>query len=314
MKRVLASICAAALALSLAACSSTASSSESSSAAEESSSAASTTEESSAASDESTGASGSITVVTREDGSGTRSAFIELTGVETDEGDMTIATAQVANSTNNVMTSVQAEPSAIGYISMGSLNETVKGIAVDGVEPTTDNVKAGTYPISRPFNIVTNGDISAQDELTQDFVNWVMSADGQAICTEEGYIGDDAAEAYTSTQPSGSLAVGGSSSVSPVMEKLIETYMADVNPNASIDLQTTDSTNGVTGALDGTYNIGMASRAISDDEASQGAVSTQLAMDCIAVIVNTENAVSNISMDSLRGIYTGEVTDWADVQ
>ena len=296
MKRVIASVCAAALALSMVACGSDASTSTSTSTGSES------------------GASTSITVVTREDGSGTRSAFVELTGVETDEGDMTIATAQVANSTNNVMTSVQAEPSAIGYISMGSLNETVKGIAVDGVEPTTDNVKAGTYPISRPFNIVTNGDISAQDELTQDFVNWVMSADGQAICTEEGYIGDDAAEAYTSTQPSGSLAVGGSSSVSPVMEKLIETYMADVNPNASIDLQTTDSTNGVTGALDGTYNVGMASRAISDDEASQGAVSTQLAMDGIAVIVNTENAVSNISMDSLRGIYTGEVTDWADVQ
>lgn len=296
MKRVIASVCAAALALSMVACGSDASTSTSTSTGSES------------------GASASITVVTREDGSGTRSAFVELTGVETDEGDMTIATAQVANSTNNVMTSVQAEPSAIGYISMGSLNETVKGIAVDGVEPTTDNVKAGTYPISRPFNIVTNGDISAQDELTQDFVNWVMSADGQAICTEEGYIGDDAAEAYTSTQPSGSLAVGGSSSVSPVMEKLIETYMADVNTNASIDLQTTDSTNGVTGALDGTYNIGMASRAISDDEASQGAVSTQLAMDGIAVIVNTENTVSNISMDSLRGIYTGEVTDWADVQ
>ena len=296
MKRVIASVCAAALALSMVACGSDASTSTSTSTGSES------------------GASTSITVVTREDGSGTRSAFVELTGVETDEGDMTIATAQVANSTNNVMTSVQAEPSAIGYISMGSLNETVKGIAVDGVEPTTDNVKAGTYPISRPFNIVTNGDISAQDELTQDFVNWVMSADGQAICTEEGYIGDDAAEAYTSTQPSGSLAVGGSSSVSPVMEKLIETYMADVNPNASIDLQTTDSTNGVTGALDGTYQVGMASRAISDDEASQGAVSTQLAMDGIAVIVNTENAVSNISMDSLRGIYTGEVTDWADVQ
>ena len=296
MKRVIASVCAAALALSMVACGSDASTSTSTSTGSES------------------GASTSITVVPREDGSGTRSAFVELTGVETDEGDMTIATAQVANSTNNVMTSVQAEPSAIGYISMGSLNETVKGIAVDGVEPTTDNVKAGTYPISRPFNIVTKGDISAQDELTQDFVNWVMSADGQAICTEEGYIGDDAAEAYTSTQPSGSLAVGGSSSVSPVMEKLIETYMADVNPNASIDLQTTDSTNGVTGALDGTYNIGMASRAISDDEASQGAVSTQLAMDGIAVIVNTENAVSNISMDSLRGIYTGEVTDWADVQ
>ena len=296
MKRVIASVCAAALALSMVACGSDASTSTSTSTGSES------------------GASTSITVVTREDGSGTRSAFVELTGVETDEGDMTIATAQVANSTNNVMTSVQAEPSAIGYISMGSLNETVKGIAVDGVEPTTDNVKAGTYPISRPFNIVTNGDISAQDELTQDFVNWVMSADGQAICTEEGYIGDDAAEAYTSTQPSGSLAVGGSSSVSPVMEKLIETYMADVNPNASIDLQTTDSTNGVTGALDGTYQVGMASRAISDDEASQGAVSTQLAMDGIAVIVNTENTVSNISMDSLRGIYTGEVTDWADVQ
>ena len=291
MKRVIASVCAAALALSMVACGSDASTSTGSE----------------------SGASASITVVTREDGSGTRSAFIELTGVETDEGDMTIATAQVANSTNNVMTSVQAEPSAIGYISMGSLNETVKGIAVDGVEPTTDNVKAGTYPISRPFNIVTNGDISAQDELTQDFVNWVMSADGQAICTEEGYIGDDAAEAYTSTQPSGSLAVGGSSSVSPVMEKLIETYMADVNPNASIDLQTTDSTNGVTGALDGTYNIGMASRAISDDEASQGAVSTQLAMDGIAVIVAPTSSVSDLTSQQVCDIYTGAATSWADV-
>ena len=314
MKRVLASVCAAALALSLAACGAPAS--ESSSAAEGSSAPAS---ESSSAAEESsepaaeTGSDlGSITVVTREDGSGARGAFIELTGVETDEGDMTVVTAEVANSTNNVMTSVQAEPAAIGYISLGSLNETVKGISVDGVEPTVDNVKSGSYTLARPFNIVTNGELSAQSELAQDFVNWVMSADGQAVCSED-YIGDDAAEAYESTQPEGSLVVGGSSSVSPVMEKLIEAY-GEVNPNASIELQTSDSTNGVNLTLDGTYDIGMASRALKDSETGAGAVGIQLAMDGIAVVVNTENPIADISMDTLRAIYTGEITDWADVQ
>lgn len=312
MKRIVATICAAAMALSLAACSTTDSSS-SASTADESSSASTS---SSAATEESTGSdfdnSQKISVVTREDGSGTRSAFIELTGVETDEGDMTTIDAQQANSTNNVMTSVAAEEGAIGYISLGSLNETVKGIAVDGVEPTVENVKNGSYTIARPFNIVTNGDVSGLDEVSQDFISYVMSAEGQAIVTEEGYIGEEG-ETYTSTQPSGSIVVGGSSSVSPVMEKLIEAY-AEVNPNATVELQTSDSTNGVNFALDGTYTIGMASRELKDSEVEAGAVATVLGMDGIAVVVNNANPITNITMDNLRAVYTGELTTWADVQ
>ena len=300
------------MALSLAACSTTDSSS-SASTADESSSASTS---SSAATEESTGSdfdnSQKISVVTREDGSGTRSAFIELTGVETDEGDMTTIDAQQANSTNNVMTSVAAEEGAIGYISLGSLNETVKGIAVDGVEPTVENVKNGSYTIARPFNIVTNGDVSGLDEVSQDFISYVMSAEGQAIVTEEGYIGEEG-ETYTSTQPSGSIVVGGSSSVSPVMEKLIEAY-AEVNPNATVELQTSDSTNGVNFALDGTYTIGMASRELKDSEVEAGAVATVLGMDGIAVVVNNANPITNITMDNLRAVYTGELTTWADVQ
>ena len=300
------------MALSLAACSTTDSSS-SASTTDESSSASTS---SSAATEESTGSdfdnSQKISVVTREDGSGTRSAFIELTGVETDEGDMTTIDAQQANSTNNVMTSVAAEEGAIGYISLGSLNETVKGIAVDGVEPTVENVKNGSYTIARPFNIVTNGDVSGLDEVSQDFISYVMSAEGQAIVTEEGYIGEEG-ETYTSTQPSGSIVVGGSSSVSPVMEKLIEAY-AEVNPNATVELQTSDSTNGVNFALDGTYTIGMASRELKDSEVEAGAVATVLGMDGIAVVVNNANPITNITMDNLRAVYTGELTTWADVQ
>ena len=301
------------MALSLAACSTTDSSS-SASTADESSSASTS---SSAATEESAGSdfdnSQKISVVTREDGSGTRGAFIELTGVETDEGDMTTVDAQQANSTNNVMTSVAAEEGAIGYISLGSLNETVKGIAVDGVEPTVENVKNGSYTIARPFNIVTNGDVTGLDEVSQDFISYVMSAEGQALITEEGYIGDDAAESYTSTQPSGSIVVGGSSSVSPVMEKLIEAY-AEVNPNATVELQTSDSTNGVNFALDGTYTIGMASRELKDEETSQGAQATVLAMDGIAVVVNPANPTADLSVDQIKSIYTGETTVWADVQ
>lgn len=313
MKRIVATICAAAMALSLAACGTTDSSS-SASTADQSSSASNS---SSAATEETSGSdfdnSQKISVVTREDGSGTRGAFIELTGVETDEGDMTTVDAQQANSTNNVMTSVAAEEGAIGYISLGSLNETVKGIAVDGVEPTVENVKNGSYTIARPFNIVTNGDVTGLDEVSQDFISYVMSAEGQALITEEGYIGDDAAESYTSTQPSGSIVVGGSSSVSPVMEKLIEAY-AEVNPNATVELQTSDSTNGVNFALDGTYTIGMASRELKDSEVEAGAVATVLAMDGIAVVVNNANPITNITMDNLRAVYTGELTTWADVQ
>ena len=319
MKRKIALVCAAAMALSLAACGSTTSSSESTAAsdstASESTAASDSTADSAEADTAEADAAASdfdttqaITVITREEGSGTRSAFVELTGVEDDSGDRTTQGAATQNSTNGVMTTVANDETAIGYISLGSLDESVKAVNVGGVAASADTVKDGTYTLSRPFNIVTNGE--ATDPVAVDFIGFCMSADGQALATEEGYIGTDGAEAFTSTQPSGNITVGGSSSVSPLMEKLIEAYGA-VNPNATIELMTTDSTTGVTGALDGSYTIGMASRELKDEETAQGAAATVLAMDGIAVVVNPANtAVEDLSIDQIRSIYVGETTTW----
>ena len=258
---------------------------------------------------ESTGMSGAIHVVSREDGSGTRGAFVELTGVEDDNGDNTTVEAEIANRTDAVLTTVAGNEAAIGYVSLGSLNDTVKAVTVDGVEATVENVKSGDYTLSRPFNIATKGEPTG---VAADFINFIMSADGQAIVEEEGYIKvDDAAAAFTSDGSSGQIAVGGSSSVSPVMEKLIEAYKA-VNPNAQIDLQTSDSTSGMTGAMDGTFAIGMASRELKDEEAAE-LTGTAIALDGIAVVVNPANTVENLTMDQIRSIYVGETTDWADV-
>ena len=318
MKRtsVVASVLAATMALSLAACGGSASTSESASASE--STAASTSEAAESTEAEATGdfdADQDITVISREDGSGTRGAFIELTGVEekNDAGekmDMTTEAAAIQSSTNGVMTAVANDETAIGYISLGSLNDTVKAVTVGGVEATSENVSNGTYTLARPFNIVTNGEPT--DAVAVDFIAYCMSPDGQALATEEGYIGGEGTE-VTSTQPSGSITVGGSSSVSPLMEKLIEAYNT-VNPNATIELLTTDSTTGVSGALDGTYTIGMASRELKDTETAEGAQATVLAMDGIAVVVNPANTVANLSVDQIKSIYTGEATVWSDVQ
>ena len=321
MKRKIALVCAAAMALSLAACGSTSSESTASSseaASSESTAASSEAASSEAASSESTEAAAAgdfdatqaINVVSREDGSGTRGAFIELTGVEDDNGDNTTQAAVIQNSTNGVMTTVANDETAIGYISLGSLDGSVKALTIGGVAPSADTVKDGSYTLARPFNIVTNGEPT--DELAVDFINYCMSAEGQALATEEGYIGGEGTE-FTSTQPSGNITVGGSSSVTPLMEKLIEAYQA-VNPNATIELLTTDSTTGVTGALDGTYTIGMASRELKDEETSQGAQATVLAMDGIAVVVNPANPTADLSVDQIKSIYTGETTVWADVQ
>ena len=325
MKRtsVVASVLAASMALSLAACGSTASestaaSSESTAASSEST--AASTSEAASESAEATEASDfdtdqDITVITREDGSGTRGAFIELTGVEekNDAGekeDMTTQAAATQNSTNGVMTAVANDETAIGYISLGSLNDTVKAVTVGGVEATAENVSNGTYTLARPFNIVTNGEPT--DPVAVDFIAYCMSPDGQALATEDGYIGGEGTE-YTSTQPSGSITVGGSTSVSPLMEKLIEAYKT-VNPNATVELLTSDSTTGVTGALDGTYTVGMASRELKDTETAEGAQATVLAMDGIAVVVNPANSVSDLSVDQIKSIYTGEATVWSDLQ
>ena len=325
MKRtsVVASVLAASMALSLAACGSTASestaaSSESTAASSEST--AASTSEATSESAEATEASDfdtdqDITVITREDGSGTRGAFIELTGVEekNDAGekeDMTTQAAATQNSTNGVMTAVANDETAIGYISLGSLNDTVKAVTVGGVEATAENVSNGTYTLARPFNIVTNGEPT--DPVAVDFIAYCMSPDGQALATEDGYIGGEGTE-YTSTQPSGSITVGGSSSVSPLMEKLIGAYTT-VTPTATVELLTTDSTTGVTGALDGTYTVGMASRELKDTETAEGAQATVLAMDGIAVVVNPANSVSDLSVDQIKSIYTGEATVWSDLQ
>lgn len=194
----------------------------------------------------------SITVMTREEGSGTRSAFIELFGIETENEsgekvDNTIITAETTNSTSVMMTSVANDPSSIGYISLGSLNDTVKALQIDGVDATVDNIKNGTYKASRPFNIAVKADIS---ETAQDFINFIMSAEGQAVVEENGYISQGNNGSYAGSSPSGTVNVAGSSSVSPVMEKLKEAY-ALVNPNAQIVVQQNDSTTGITSAIDG---------------------------------------------------------------
>ena len=257
----------------------------------------------------STGTSGAITVISREDGSGTRSAFVELTGVEDDNGDNTTVDAEIANKPDVVLTSVAGNESAIGYVSLGSLNDTVKAVQVDGVDATVENVKSGSYTLSRPFNIATKGEPTG---VAKDFINFILSADGQAIVEEEGYIKvNDEAAAFTTDGSEGQIAVGGSSSVSPVMEKLIEAYKA-LNPKAQIDLQTSDSTSGMTGAMDGTFAIGMASRELKDEEKAE-LTGTSIALDGIAVVVNPANTVSNLTMDQIKTIYTGETTDWADV-
>ena len=270
----------------------------------------------SASSEETTGGdmTGEITVLSREDGSGTRGAFIELTGVEekTADGkkvDNTTADAEIANKTDVVLTSVAGNEKAIGYISLGALNDTVKAVKVDGAEATVDNVKAGAYKLSRPFNIATKGEPTG---VAKDFISFILSKEGQAVVTDNKYIAvNDAAESFVSDGSSGQIAVGGSSSVSPVMEKLIEAYKS-VNPNASIDLQTSDSTSGMTGAMDGTFAIGMASRELKDEEAAQ-LTGTAIALDGIAVIVNPANTIDELSMDQIKSIYVGDITDWGDL-
>ena len=252
-----------------------------------------------------------IDVYSREDGSGTRGAFIELFGIEEkDESgekvDNTTEEAIITNSTDVMLTSIAGDTYGIGYVSLGSLNDTVKAVKVDGAEATVDNIKSGSYKIARPFNIATTGEVS---DLAQDFINYILSADGQAVIEENGYISVSDAAAFESNGAEGKIVVGGSSSVSPVMEKLIEAYKA-VNTAAEIELQTSDSSTGMTGAADGTLDIGMASRELKDTEIESGLTGTEIAMDGIAVIVNQDNTTEDISSDTVKGIFTGELTTW----
>ena len=312
--RILAVSAAIIASLSLAGCGSTSGSSETTaSSADANTAAADTTAADAAGTD--TSMSGAIAVVSREGGSGTRGAFIELMGIEEkdaegNKNDRTTDEALIANSTNVVMTQVAGNEGGIGYISLGSLDNTVKAVKVDGTEATVDNVIAGTYKVSRPFNIATKGDIS---EVAQDFINYIMSAEGQQIINDNKYIPvDTAAEAFTSNNAEGTVVVGGSSSVSPVMEKLAEAYKA-VNTNAKVEIQTTDSSSGMKAAIDGTVDIGMASRELKDEEKAE-LTPTVIAMDGIAVIVNNANPIEDISSEQIKQIYVGEITDWSEVK
>ena len=256
-----------------------------------------------------------INVVSREDGSGTRGAFIELFGVEekNDAGekiDNTTDEAIITNSTDVMLTTVAGDEYSIGYVSLGSLNDSVKAVSIDGAEATVDNIKSGDYTIARPFNIATKGTPS---DVAQDFINFIMSADGQAVISDNKYIPvDDGAAAFESNGASGKIVVAGSSSVTPVMEKLKEAYAA-VNSGAEIEIQESDSTTGMTAAMDGTCDIGRAARELKESETEGGLTATVIAMDGIAVIVNNDNPTTDLSKDTVKGIYTGEITSWDGV-
>ena len=251
-----------------------------------------------------------ITVISREDGSGTRGAFVELLGIE-EEGadgstvDRTTDEAVIARETNIVINNVVSDEYAIGYISLGSLNDTVKALKIDGVEATAENIKSGDYKVSRPFNIATKGEPTG---LAKDFIDFIMSAEGQEVVGEDYIKIDDNAPAFEGTLPSGKIVIGGSSSVTPVMEKLVEAYQA-LNPEAEIEIQMTDSTAGMTAAIEGTCDIGMASRELKESELAE-LTGTTIASDGIAIIVNPANPLEDISTDAVKSIYVGDITTW----
>ena len=252
-----------------------------------------------------------IEVVTREDGSGTRTAFIELFGIEQRNADgtrqdLTTKEAVIARQTDVMMTNIAGNQYSVGYISLGSLNETVKAVQIEGVAPTAENVKNGTYPISRPFNIAVKDKPS---ELAQDFIDFIMSAEGQAVVAQSYIAAKENAPAYSGKKPSGKIVIAGSSSVTPVMEKLKEAYIA-LNPNASVEIQMSDSSAGITAVTEGSCDIGMASRDLKDSEAAQ-LTSIQIALDGIALIVNKDNPASSLTIEQVKAIFTGEAKTWS---
>ena len=255
-----------------------------------------------------------VTIVSREDGSGTRGAFIELFGIEEkqDDGtkvDMTTTDAQITNNTSVMLTTVADNEYAIGYVSLGSLNDSVKALKIDGAEATAENIENGSYKVSRPFNIAVKKDLN--NKVAKDFMSFIMSTEGQKVVADEKYIAVADVKDYAGTKPSGSCVVGGSSSVSPLMEKLIEAYKA-VNPNASIELQTSDSTTGMTSTIEGSYEIGMASRELKEEEAAE-LEPTVIATDGIAVVVNNANPLDELSADQVKDIYVGNVSTWDEI-
>ena len=255
----------------------------------------------------------SINVLSREDGSGTRGAFIELFGKKKKNAqgkkvDYTTDEASITNSTAVMLTTVAGNKYAIGYVSLGSLSSSVKAVKIDGVSATVDNINNGSYKIARPFNVAVRNNLS---NAAQDFLNYILSSDGQNIIAANKYIKVPATNSYNASGISGQIVVAGSSSVSPVMEKLIEAYKA-LNPSVQIELQTSDSTTGVINAIDGTCDIGMASRALKDSEKEKGVREVTIAIDGIAVIINNDNPVESLKKSDVEGIFTGKINSWSE--
>ena len=251
-----------------------------------------------------------ISVISREDGSGTRDAFTELLGILEDDVDNTTVNAEITNSTSVMMTTVSGNTEAIGYVSLGSLNDSVKAIKVDGVEATTDNVSSGDYVVARPFNIVTGGEVS---ENAQDFINFIMSKEGQTIVSEEGYISVGSDSSYTASGLTGTVTLAGSTSVAPVMEKIAEKYM-ELNEGVTIEIQQSGSGAGITSTIEGVCDIGMSSRELKENEIAEGVAATKIAMDGIAVIVNVDNTVEDLTSEQIKDIFVGKTTKWSEVQ
>ena len=255
--------------------------------------------------------SGPISVVAREEGSGTRGAFVELMGVvDEDDNDITTLNAEITNSTSVMLTTVAGNPSAIGYVSLGSLSDDVKAVKVDGAEATADNVKSGEYAVARPFLLAyKDGSLS---DVAQDFLAFIMSADGQKIISDEGYISVEEGEAYTASGLTGKVVLDGSTSIAPVMEALADAYKA-LNPDVTVEIQQTGSGAGITSAIEGVCDFGMASRALKDSEKAE-LVSTQIASDGIAVVVNNDNTIDELTSEQIKNIYLGETTDWSEIK
>ena len=260
-------------------------------------------------------ASGDITVVSREDGSGTRGAFIELMGVEEKDADgnkvdNTTESAKITNSTAVMLSTVAEDVNAIGYISLGSLNDTVTAVKIDGAEASAEAIEDGSYKVVRPFNIVTTAEVS---DAAADFISYIMSTEGQAVVADNGYIPVKDTEAYAATDAEGKVVVAGSSSVTPVMEKLAESYQA-VTDKVTIEVQQSDSTTGIQSAIDGLCDIGMASRELKDSELEAGLTPTVIAQDGIAIIVNNDSGITELTSEQVKDIYTGNITTWEELQ
>ncbi|MBO5468648.1 MAG: extracellular solute-binding protein [Lachnospiraceae bacterium] len=255
-------------------------------------------------------ADAAITVVSREDGSGTRGAFTELMGIMVDDKDNTVSTAEVTNSTSVMMTTVAGDENAIGYISLGSLDDSVKAVKVDGVEPTVEDIKNGSYKVARPFEICIPKD--GTSEVAQDFIDYMLSDDGQKIISDEGYISVESGKSYEASGKSGKITLAGSTSVSPVMEKLTEAYKK-LNPDVTTEIQQTGSSAGIESATEGACDIGMSSRELKPEEL-EALQEIQIAMDGICVIVNNNSSVEDLTSDQITKVYTGEITKWSELQ